>query len=372
MALDWYDSQFHAGIAAFARKENWVLNTHMARTRQFPIGWEGDGVIALIDLHSTTAGFIRSMKKPVIDLGGHFTEFSQVLSDNHQVGVMAAEHFLENNHTRFVFLHVQSSRLEQEISTGFASAIKAAGYSCEMVYWQQTAEEHSIDYRAVQSWAVDVLKKIPKPVAVSCQNDDTAAIILNAAFDAGLQIPEEIAILGVGNDELVCEFQPRTLSSIDPGLYHMGYRAACELASMMKGRPARKSVLRVPPKGLVLRESTDFLAVSNPHVLTVLRHIWRHYDEPLDIDKLTSLVPVSRSTLYNLFLEEVGRPMVKELTRVRINHAKLLLRTTRQSIGDVASACGFSGLIAFSRAFSHNAEMSPSEYRQQMRGEDAD
>lgn len=364
MALDWYDEAIHTGIAEFARNENWILNAHMSRSRQFPKGWVGDGVIALMD-HPATARHIRSLAIPVVDMGGHFTEFPQVLSDHHQIGSMAAEYFLEKRHRNFFFLHVQSSRLEREISTGFQTALKAAGYSCQMHYWKQTREQHVIDYQEVQKWAVAVLQEAAKPAAVMCQNDDTAVIILNACVDAGIRIPEEVAILGAGNHKLFCEFQTKTLSSADPDLRQLGLEAARELSRLMGGGVPRRAALRVPPKReIITRESTDFLAVSNPHVLVVLRHLWDHFREPLTVEQLSSLVPVSRSAIYALFTREVGLPMAKELMRVRLEEVKRLLRTTSQPIGKVARACGFTSMITFSRAFTQRTKMTARAYRQ--------
>lgn len=367
MALDWYDAELHTGIAEYARTKDWVLNTHMARTHQLPVGWDGDGVIALID-QPKTAEFVRSLKLPVVDFGGHFTEFPQILSDNHRVGVMGAEYLLEKNHRRFVFLHLQNSRLEREISTGYAITVEAAGFNCAMHHWKKGDIEHAIDYRAVQEWALELLNNLEKPLAVMCQNDDAAAIILQAAFDGGIRIPEEVAILGAGNNQLVCDFLPRTLSSIDPNLRSLGFSAARELDRLFSGEPPRKATLRVPPKNVFTRESTDFLAVSDPSVMRVLRYIWDNYNKPLNIEKLTSLVPISRSALYNLFIDEVGRPMARELMRVRVEHAKRLLKTSDLNISAIGKQCGFSSLINFSRAFSQKVGQSPREYRYSMRG----
>jgi len=362
MALDWYDSELHRGIAAYARERDWVLNTHMARTHQIPEGWEGDGVIGLME-RPTTRSFVRSLRLPTVDMGGHFSEFPQVLSDNHRAGAIGAAHFLERNHKHFAFFFIQNSRLEQEVSAGFIQTVEAAGRTCHLYHWNQAQSEHEVNYRSVHNWAKTTLSSLPRPVAVMCQNDDTMAIILNAAVDAGLHVPEEVALLGLGNMTLTCEFLPVTLSSIDADLTGHSYRAAQELDRLLQGGAPRVTPIRVPPKAVVLRESTNFLAVSDPHVLIVLRKIWDNYAEPLCVEKLVSSVPISRSSLYKLFIQQVGRPIARELMRVRLDHAKSLLTTTEKSVGKIARECGFSSLITFSRAFSENLKMSASEFR---------
>lgn len=217
MALDWYDSELHRGITAFSKEHDWVLNTHMVRTHQIPGGWEGDGVIGLMS-QPTTRAFVSSLGLPTVDMGGHFTEFPQVLSDNYQAGSLAAGHFLERNHRNFSFLFIQSSRLEKEVSSGFIQALESAGQTCRLHYWKATDFEHEINYRIVHKWAKITLASLPKPVAVMCQNDDTMAIILNAALDADLHVPEDVALLGLGNSSLVCDFLRVKLSSIDVDL----------------------------------------------------------------------------------------------------------------------------------------------------------
>ncbi len=362
MALDWYDSDLHRGIAAYAREHNWVLNTHMARTHQIPEGWEGDGVIGLME-RPTTRAFVRSLKLPTVDMGGHFTEFPQVLSDNYRAGAIGAEHFLERNHTNFAFFFIQSSRLEKEVSAGYIQTIESTGHACRLYHWNQAEQEHGVNYRSVHKWAQATLASLPKPAAVMCQNDDTMAIIVNAAVDAGLRVPEEVALLGLGNMGLVCEFLPVTLSSIDVDMAGHSYRAAQELTRLLEGGDPQIVPIRVPPKAVQLRESTNFLAVSDPHVMVVLREIWNNYSKPLSVESLIRSVPISRSSLYKLFIQQVGRPIARELMRVRLNHAKHLLTTSDQPVGEIARACGFSSLITFSRAFSENLKMSPSDHR---------
>ena len=363
MAFDWYDVGLHAGVAAYARERNWNLNTHMARTRQFPLGWDGDGVVGLIS-EAETLEFVRSLGVPVVDMGGHFSDFPQVLADHFRVGAMAAEHFVERNFRNFVFFQVQNSRLEREIFRGFEATLEAAGHACTTRRWNPTANEQQIRYSEVTRWLAESLAELPRPLAVFCQNDDTAAVIMNTIIDEGNTIPDEIALLGAGNSELICNYLPVRLSSIGSNLRGHGYAAAEQLGRLLDGESPPVVPVRIEPGSVHLRESTDFLAVENPHVARVLREIWDRYDEQLTVDYLQSLVPVSRSGLYDAFIDEVGRPMGKELARVRIRKAKEMLGNTDRSVGEIARLCGFNSPINFSRAFSQQVKVSPLRYRQ--------
>jgi len=272
---------------------------------------------------------------------------------------MAAQHFLERNHENFCFLFLQCSRLEDEVSTGFRRTIKSAGKTCGLHCWQVSDGEHAINYRTVHRWAKRILASLPKPVAVMCQNDDTMAIVLNAAIDAGLHVPEEVALLGYGNSPLVCDFLPVKLSSIDVDLAGLGYRAAGELDRLFKGGLPSHMPVRVPPKGIVLRESTNFMALSDPHVKNAYRKIWHQYSTPLNVETLIQSSSISRSTLHNRFKREIGRPIGKELLRVRIEHARRMLTTTDKSVEDIARECGFSSRASFGNTFTRYLAISP-------------
>jgi len=364
MAFDWYDPKLHEGVAGYALERGWILNTHMTRTQQFPVGWRGDGVLGLIN-NDATRDFVKSLDLPTVDMGGHYPEFPQILCDNYRVGQLAAEHFLERNHKNFAFFHIQSSRLEREIFGGFSSTLEITGNTCESRYWhdKQGDQENVIDYQAVQTWVKQQVKDLPRPLAVFCQNDDTAALILSAIVEEGYHVPEEVAILGAGNSDLVCNFQPIQLSSIGSNLRGLANRLCVELDRILKGHAPRKTPVRVLPGRIHARQSTNFLAVSNPHVRRVLREIWEKCDQPLNVEKLTELVPISRSALYGLFIQEVGRPMARELMRIRIIKAKEMLAGTRLQVSEIGRRCGFTSPISFSRAFSTNAGMSAVEYR---------
>jgi len=367
IALDWYDPELHRGIAAYSMEHDWVLNTHMVRTNLLPEGWEGDGVIGLMS-HPRTLAFVNALNLPTVDMGGHSTGFPQVLSDNYLAGSMAAGHFLERNHRNFAFFFIQCSRLEKEVSSGFLQTLESAGQTCQLHYWKATDFEHEVNYRTVHNWAKVTLAALPKPVAVMCQNDDTMAIILNAALDAGIHVPEEVALLGLGNSSLVCDFLRVKLSSIDVDLAGFAYRAAQELNRLFQGGTPQVIPIRVPPKGVVLRESTNFLAVSDSHAKGALRQIWHHYSKPLSVGKIIEAAPVSRSNLYKRFIQEVGRPIGRELLRVRLDHAERLLSTTDKSIEVISKECGFPSGISFSNTFARKFKLRPGKFRSKQCG----
>lgn len=364
MALDWYDHELHRGIATYARERHWILNTQMSRLRLAPQGWIGDGAIGLFDEKSPLTEHLLTHNIPAVDIGSRLPKhFAHIKTDNAKVGKLAAAHFLERGHKQCVFVFLQNSSLEAERCEGFRAELQRAGVRCLEWRFRQGQEKRDLPYAPIVQWFSEKLSQTEPPVAVFAQNDDAASILLAAAVESGFRVPEQAAILGADNTGLICEFAAVPLSSVDCNLFQLGYRAAGLLDRIMKGSPIPNTTASVGPNAVVLRESTDFLAVANPHVMKVLDYIRRNFARGISVGELARQVPVSRSVLYRLFTEEVGRSMVEELGRVRISHAKKLLRETKLKIGEITTRSGFSGNISFSRAFQHAVGMSPSEYR---------
>jgi len=364
MALDWYDHELHRGIATCAREKNWILNTQMSRLRTFPDGWVGDGAIGLFGDSSRLTEYLTANKIPAVDIGDRLPKhFAHIKTANAEVGELAARHFIDRGHTRCIFVHLQNSNLEKERCAGYRAALEAAGHQCIEWRFRRGGERRDLPYNNIRKWFSRMLAGMQPPLAVFAQNDDASSILLTSALEAGFRVPEQVAILGADNTELICEFATVPMSSVDCNLFQLGYESATLLDKLMNGCPRPRKTIEVSPKSVVLRHSTDFLAVRNPHVLAVLEYIKKHFGRGITVEELARQISISRSVLYRLFIEEVGHSMVEELGRVRINHAKNLLSTTTIKINEITTRCGFSGNISFSRAFHNAVGMSPSEYR---------
>lgn len=364
MALDWYDHELHRGIATYAREKHWILNTQMSRRREMPDGWIGDGAIGLFDTSSPLTEHLLAHQIPAVDIGSRLHKtFAHIKTDNHRVGKLAAAHLMERGHKHFIFAHLQNSTLEKERCAGFREELENAGQSCLEWHFRTGREKRDQPYAKIVSWFSRMLATVRPPLAVFAQNDDAASTLLAAAIESGFRVPEQVAILGADNTELICDFAAVPMSSVDCNLFQLGYKSAGLLDRLMNGIKAPNQTIVVPPKSVVLRQSTDFLAVTTSHVLKVLEYMRLHFSRGITVEELARQVPISRSVLYRLFIDEVGHSMVEELGRVRINHAKKLLTETKLRIGEISKQCGFNGNISFSRAFQNAIGESPSEYR---------
>lgn len=365
MLMDWYSSAVHEGIAEYASRHGWMLNSHMAQWKTLPAGWKGDGVIASLNVGSEHLRYARKLGLPTVDLGYHYPQFfpACVAADNPRVGALMARHFLERGHRNFAFMFFQNSFVEQDMFTGFRGELSDAGHEPLDLHWTQEPQEVRVDYAKTMAWAKRHLVSMPKPYAIACASDILAGMIIDACVEAGIRVPEEIMVMGAGNDRLICDFAPVTLTSVDVRLQEVGRRAAKLLDSLMSGAPAPDVLLRVPPGRIVGRKSTDFRAVFDPLVRDALSFVWRNYHRKISIDQVAASVNVSRSTLYHAFEAELGATIAQTITKVRMEKACGLLRDSDLPVGEVAVRCGFSGPIVFHNAFQREIGAGPREWR---------
>jgi LacI family transcriptional regulator len=202
------------------------------------------------------------------------------------------------------------------------------------------------------------------PLGIFCYNDCVAADIVDACIEAEIQIPDQVAVLGVDNDPVICDCVQVPLSSVRHDLEGMAYEAAALLDALINGEPAPKIPKRISPKGVVTRKSTEVLAVENPDVSTALSYIQGNFLRGnLSVDDIVAHTQLSRRSLERAFREELQRTMLHEILRVRVNHAQKLLETTSLSVTDIAARSGFASLNHFFRVFHGRTGLTPRAFR---------
>jgi LacI family transcriptional regulator len=359
---------FFRGVARYAREHRWHLVADMIYTAKIPVGWRGDGIISFIGYRDDLADFILSSKLPAVEISMVRNEIPlpRVEGDSDMIGRLAAEHFLERGFHHFAWAPMLDDVLNAERLLGFSNRLAEAGETCHLL---PPADSRHGD-PSVRDWAarrrllIRELKRLPKPLAVFGYNDCVAAEIIDACDDAGLLVPEAVAVLGVDNDALICECIPVPLSSVCHDLEGMAYQAAALLDRLMAGRKPPKDILRVPPKGLVTRRSTDILAVENLQVARALRFIRDRYASALlSVNDVVAATSISRRPLEKAFRQELKRSINEEIVRVRMNKVKDLLANSDMKIVDIAAVCGFSRPNHLFRTFRHLHGKSPKAYR---------
>jgi len=211
------------------------------------------------------------------------------------------------------------------------------------------------------------IARLDSPCGVFCWNDDAAAHFICTAQDAGLRVPEQLAVVGLHNDELMCEMTRPGISSVELPLDQVGYEAAALLDRMMAGEPAPAEPLRLPPLRVVERGSTRTVAVADPLVAEVLSILRRHATERITVDQVCEQLStsVSRRTMERRFRDVVGRSPNAELRRLRCQHAADLMRSTDLSLDEVARQCGFQSQPYFSDTFHKVMGERPGQYRRE-------
>lgn len=356
------------GIARHARELGWHLVTDMMFTGSVPRAWRGDGVIAFLPYQSELLAHLQSIGLPCVTL----TEAEDpagppaVTIDHDAIGRLAADHLLQRAHRSFAWAPFLNDTANRQRCAAFQRRLGEYGCTCRTLpamhlrigpYWQSNWTERR---RALTT----ELQRLPHPTAIFAFNDCVAADIVDACAEAGLSVPEDIAVLGVG-DSIACETSAVPLSSIDDNMDEIGYRAAALLQELMSGSAPPALGVRVPPKGVVTRVSTDIVAVTNPRVARALTFIAENYPDPmLTVNDVARAVGMSRRNLERSFREETGCTINEHIVSIRMREASRLLRLhPRAKSSEVAALVGITGEGSFFRTFRRFFGMTPKAHR---------
>ncbi|MDZ7616028.1 MAG: DNA-binding transcriptional regulator [Patescibacteria group bacterium] len=366
-----YDRGIIRGIAHYMHEVgNWSLYAEEDPIQKLPeLGfWDGDGLIVDFDDRKVAAA-LRKVDKPVVGIGGGYgwydpsSNIPYLITDNAKIGRMAADHLLECGLTRFAFCGFARTRVNgwaAERARAFVAQIRRQGHPCSVYTGTQASARR---WRDMQQGLVDWLRTLTFPLGLMACNDARARHVLEACRTLELRVPDDVALIGVDNDEIMCELTRPPLTSVEQGTFQMGYEAAALLDRLMAGRrPGRKEFL-IPPERLVARQSTDVLAVDDPDVAAAIRFIRAHACEGIGLPDVLQQVAVSCSTLEKRFRTSLGRTIHSEIQRVQIERIKQLLDTTSLSIQQIMRRAGFNYVQYMTTLFRRTTGYTPAEYR---------
>jgi LacI family transcriptional regulator len=335
--------------------------------------WTGDGVLARVESRSI-AQVIRKLHIPAVDLRCVLPdlEFPSVRPDDDGIAKLAAEHLLERGFRHFGYCGFTGADYSDARKDKFLQRIKEAGFSCQVFVDPQGPrqagtleyEAHGLKYEdRVARW----LKDLPKPVGLMTCNDIRGQQVLNACREVGLTVPDEIAVVGVDNDDVLCELSDPPLSSVVPNSRRIGYEAAALLARMMAGRKAQVRPVFVEPEGIVTRRSTEVLAIADRHIASAVRFIREQACAGIDVSDVLKAVPLSRSALERRFARTLGRSPKEEILRVRLNRARQLLSETEFPLAVIAEKVGLEHPEYLNVIFKKKTGLTPGQFRAQGR-----
>lgn len=369
------------GLLAFIHHSGvrWRLDHEPRRLEKGPPEWirrwRGDGIIARSHCPRSMAAVVNS-GAPAVELLGvaRHRSVPMVLCDERAASQLAVDHLTACGLRSFAFVGVKGMYWSDNRRVGFQTALEVAGQDCRVYEFprhQRLAVPPEDRLRRLTAW----LRRLPRPVGIMAANDQYAALTAAACRVAGIDVPDDAAIIGVDNDEVFCELATPPITSVVADHFTIGYEAAKLLATLMEGRGPRRPAadrgrppddwvaVEVPPRGIVERRSTDFQAAPDADVAAALRLIREHFRGPLTVGAVADNLALSRSTLVRRFSSVLGHGFHDELVNARLREAKRLLAGSALSLDAVASNSGFGYPQQMSRVFRSRLGISPAAYR---------
>jgi len=358
------------GVSAYAQEHGYWSFYFQPRALEMPIPgwlarWEGDGIIARI-ANEKMANVLARTKLPVVDLRNSVrgTRYPAVGPDNREVARLGAEHFLERGFRHFAFCGMPRGeyRFMDQRHDWFTTFLDEAGCRCATFAL-------SLDHHGAKAWdrqqnrLAAWLDRLPKPLAVMAFNDEFGVHVLDACQRAGLAVPEQVAVLGSGNDETLCTLCTPPLSSIHLDVERIGYAAAALLDRLISGQPPPSETLERPPREIIVRRSTDVLATDDREFAAALRFLRDHACEGIRVRDVVNHALISRSSLERRFKHWLGRTPHSEIRRVQLERAKHLLRETSLPLSTIAHRSGFPSVNYFSEVFHGATGSTPGVFR---------
>lgn len=356
------------GIAQYVRELKYPWSMHLVEQAHadppppWLANWKGDGIIVRIETQEIATA-VEAVRVPIVDVSAarHVPNVPWVATDDVVIAHLAAEHLLDRGFRHFGFCGNSAFNWSNWRRDEFVRYLGDRGFPVHVLDASSSQGHYSMagqTRKALTAWA----QKLPKPVGVFATHDIRGQELLDACHGSGILVPDELAVIGVDNDEIVCDLSLPPLSSIAPDTQRSGYEAAHLLETSMAGRKT-PPVLRIPPLGVVTRQSSDVLAIEDRDVCAALRFIRDHACDGIDVGKVVRHVPLSRRELENRFLQVIGRTPHQEILRVKIARATQLLTETDLGLDTIAERTGFRHPEYFCVAFKRETGSPPGKFR---------
>lgn len=327
--------------------------------------WKGDGLIVRIE-NQAIASAIRKLTIPVIDVSAarQVPAIPWVETNDSAIAKLAADHFIERGFHHLAYCGDPDFNWSKWREEEFVQFVEQAGCDCRVF---QSKSRHSRGYsmtrerRRLTKWVTG----LPHPTGIFTCYDIKGQQILDVCRELEIQVPEQVAVLGVDNDTLLCDLCTPPLSSIIPAAHRTGREAARMLDLMMQGRKVPET-LRIDPIGVVTRQSTDVLAIDDADIALAIRFIRDHACDGINVHDVLKVVPLSRRVMESRFQSILGRTPHEEITRRRVECVCQLLQNTDLTLAKIAEKVGYQNEGYMSVAFRRELGVSPGKYRKQI------
>lgn len=333
--------------------------------------WRGDGIIADFDDPTVAAAVLRS-KLPVVGFGGGFgwypprSGIPYFFSNQRIIGKLAADHFMERGFRNFAYCDYAPSPAKlwsEERQRSFSARLAKRGFTCAVFHpRQKTMRRWNSVLRDLGEW----LQRLPKPVGVLGANDRRAYHVLEACRTYQIPVPDEVAVLGVDNDEMLCRLCNPALSSIEQDAKRIGYEAAKLLDGMIEGKKPRNCRHIIAPVGIVTRKSTDVLAIQDQKITNAMSFIRSHASNGISVMDVVNASGVSRSTLESRFRMSFGWSIHSVIRKIQLDCARQRVSETNLPLKQIAANSGFRSVQHMTTLFGKLFQETPAKYRKRM------
>lgn len=328
--------------------------------------WHGDGIISRATTPKLLEAIART-KVPLVEVTDRRGDspLPQIRSDDAAIGKLGAEHLIERGFHRFGFCGFKGEAWSKRREQAFVKTTNEKSQTTCLCFdsaWHGPAAKA---WEAEQQSIIEWLQQFEPPFAVMACNDIRGQHVINACLKLGLAVPEQVAVLGVDNDELLCRISSPPMSSVVPNAQMVGYLAAETLAQLMAGQNVDEQTQLVNPLRVATRQSTDVVAIEDRDIAAALHYIRQHASRGLTVDEVVKNNSVSRSTLERQVRKYLGRTPQEEIRHVQVKRVRELLLTTDLSAEKIASLCGFGHPEYLHVVFKRITGMTTGEFRKQ-------
>lgn len=328
--------------------------------------WQGDGVIARIET-AEIARCVSLLPVPVVDLSSsrRVGNIPWVETDDHAIAKLAFDHLQERGFRSFAFCGPKGFNWSTWRMEHFVKRCHDAGFDCKCFQTESPYAKSPMKTTGKSSLEV-WLSILPKPTGLLCAYDIQAQVVLDTCRNMNLPVPEQLAVMGVDNDTLLCDLSHPSLTSVAPDARGAGFHAAQLLDDLMHGRRTSSSTsVLMKPLGIVQRQSTDITAVSNKAIAEAIRYIRDHACDGINVTDVLSHVHLSRRTLESQFLAATGKTPHEMISTLRTDRVQRLLQQSELSLDEIAKHAGFEHTEYMSVVFKKRFGISPGRYRRQ-------
>lgn len=377
--IEWsraYGRGAYSGIARYVNAHRtWkIYYTERGLSDEAPSwlqGWKGDGIIARIESNQLYKQ-VQRMKIPAVNMFEHSRSrkrnIPEVITNNRAIANMAAQHLIDLGLENFAYCGLPGVFSRDARSGYFVEYIQKSGYEVNVYEGSQqprnnfisTAEDHELCCEdAMATW----LDSLPKPVGLMACNDLRAHQVIMACGERNIIVPDDVAVIGVDNDELICELCHPPLSSVQQNPEGAGYEAATLLDKILDGHSPPEDPIIIEPLGIVRRQSTDIIAVNDSEVAAAIRYIRANACDGICVNDILDNIHTSRSTLERRFNKLLGRSPKVEILRTQLEQVKQLLLTTDYPLEKISQMTGFSYTESMCYSFKRTFGQTPGQYR---------